>query len=462
MSTSTESDHPAPSQPVRRVPREQPSILLLLLGVSVVAFLTGSLVTEFRCFPYPQILKSSYDAARALHRQFALTSSLRETDLWFTPRFGRRGVVQHDPEKCSDGCTLYTSGHDSAAFLIDMDGRLLHRWQVPFHSLWSQPPHVEHPVPERFIHWRRAHLFPNGDLIAMYESAGDTPWGYGLAKVDRDSNVLWKIPAHVHHDLCVRPDNSIVTLEHEWRDTDRIPVPGAPHLSQVLLEDFVLVISPEGEVLRRVSLLDAIANSDYATLLTPISENAWDLLHTNTVEQITPEFASHHDFARPGQIMVSFRSLSALGILDLESERLVWASRGPYRGQHDPDVLPNGRILLFDNVGHPGPAGPSRILELDPETEAIHWFYAGTAEDPLYSSVRSAQQLLPNGNILITESDGGRILEVMRSGQVVWEFRNPASLPDGPPSIAIVCGATRLPTDYIEFELNQGVQQHRP
>jgi len=290
----------------------------------------------------------------------------------------------------------------------------------------------------------------------MYEAAGDTPWGYGLVKVDRHSNVIWKISDHIHHDLHVRPDGTIVTLAHEWHDSHAHPVEGAPHLGRVLLDDFVLEIAPDGQVTRRISLLQAIAHSDYAGLLTTVDKEEWDLLHTNTVEPITAEFAAHHHFARAGQIMISSRARNALAILDLETERIVWASCGPYRAQHDPDVLPNGRILLFDNRGHTAPGGPSRILELDPASQAIHWCYAGSKEDPLYSFVRSTQQLLPNGNILVTESDGGRILEVTRSGEVCWEFRNPASLPDGEPTIAIVCGAMRLPEDYIEFKGDGG------
>ena len=43
----------------------------------------------------------------------------------------------------------------------------------------------------------------------------------------------------------------------------------------------------------------------------------------------------------------------------------------------------------------------------------------------MYSLVRSCQQQLPNGNVLITESDRGRLLEVTRAGEIVWEYWNP-------------------------------------
>jgi hypothetical protein len=41
------------------------------------------------------------------------------------------------------------------------------------------------------------------------------------------------------------------------------------------------------------------------------------------------------------------------------------------------------------------------------------------------SKKSSRFQRLPNGNTLITESDNGRVFEVTRDGEVVWEFFMP-------------------------------------
>ena len=65
------------------------------------------------------------------------------------------------------------------------------------------------------------------------------------------------------------------------------------------------------------------------------------------------------------------------------------------------------------------------MIEFDPATMAIVWQYAGSAEWPFESAIRSDQQRLANGNTLITELSGGRILEVTRAGDIVWQFVNP-------------------------------------
>jgi hypothetical protein len=187
-----------------------------------------------------------------------------------------------------------------------------------------------------------------------------------------------------------------------------------------------------------------VDESGYRQLLFGISSFALaDALHSNSVHVITEEDANFR-FGKPGQVLISFREPGAIGVIDLEEERLVWAVRGYWIAQHDPQILPNGNILMFDNRGNfNGPEGPSRALEFDPVTMAIVWQYRGTESSPLFSAIRSYAARLQNGNTLITESSGGRILEVDTDGEIVWEFVNPVR--GGPhDKIPIICKAYRV------------------
>jgi hypothetical protein len=158
---------------------------------------------------------------------------------------------------------------------------------------------------------------------------------------------------------------------------------------------------------------------------------------------------------KPGQVLISLRELDIIALLDLEREKIVWALRGSWLAQHDPDLLPNGDILLFDNRGHFGEGGQSRIIEVDPVNAAVVWSYAGTAEKPFDSEVRGAQERLANGNTLISESLGGRILEVTPEGEIVWEFINPVRAEgrraeDGRALIPIVDWAQRIDPETLD------------
>jgi hypothetical protein len=253
----------------------------------------------------------------------------------------------------------------------------------------------------------------------------------------------------------VGDDGGIYALTHEIRNNEYRDF---PQLAVPRIDDFVVVLSPDGEELEKVSIADALIDSPYARLLTRV---VWytkgDYLHTNGIDVLEPGDTAKLPHARPGQVLLSFREIDTIAVLDLDEERIVWAVRGPWLAQHDPDILPDGNILLFDNLGNflnadgadaEDGGGRSRILEFDPSTMAIMWQYAGTVEEPFDSDVRASQERLPNGNTLITEETGGRILEVTPDHEIVWEFVNPVRAEgrgdDGGDLIPIVSWAQRI------------------
>ena len=63
-----------------------------------------------------------------------------------------------------------------------------------------------------------------------------------------------------------------------------------------------------------------------------------------------------------GDLLVSLRNVSSLVAIDAETKMARWAMAGSFRRQHDPDLLPNGHILVFDNLGGDPACGRSRIL----------------------------------------------------------------------------------------------------
>lgn len=396
-----------------------PAFVLALLFLS---FLGGAFVMLTDIFP-AKPLSDAYRGGEALLAKIEQSRDPLASDFWAPERRPEEGVTIHEAGAAFPGYTLFTSGHGSEALLFSMEGMLVHSWQLPYSAIWSEASPVKDPQPDEFTYWRKAKMFPNGDLLALFVATGDTPWGYGMVKLDRDSNVIWSYLGQTHHDLDVADDGRVYTLIHQMRDKT---FEGFPQLTAPRLDDFVVVLSPDGEEEKRVSILDALVNSDYARLLDRVTWfNKHDFIHTNNIDVIDAADAAVLPFAEEGQVLLSFRDIDTIAILDLEQEKIVWALRGTWLGQHDPDVLPNGNILLFDNVGNFGPGGRSRVIEIDPLTAAEAWRYAGSAEQPFESNVRAAQQRLPNGNTLITESTGGRLFEVTQDGRIVWEFINP-------------------------------------
>jgi outer membrane protein assembly factor BamB len=411
------------------------------LSVGFLGFVAGSYAMFAEAWP-SRYLADAYRGGGALLAAKTQYNSPFPAGFWEPARTDRRGVTTYDPAKALNGYTLFTSGEGQRAALISMTGETLHEWHLPFSEIWDETAQVKNPRPDPMIHYHKAHLYPNGDLLAIYEALGDTPWGYGLVKMDKSSRPIWKYLGGAHHDLDVGPDGNIYVLTHEVTNT---VIDNWRHLKPPRIDDFVVVLSPNGEVLKKVSILDALVASPYARMVNTV---AWyskdDYLHANAIDLVDEEAAFRVSGIRGHQVLLSMREIAAIGLLDLDKEVFTWALRGPWVGQHDPDLLPNGNMLLFDNYGHYGSGGTSRVIEFDPTTLELVWSYTGDAARPFESKLRSGQERLANGNTLITESDGGRLFEVTRDGEIVWEYINPIRGGDADQFVPIVAWGQRI------------------
>lgn len=431
---------------------------LFVATIAFLAFVGGAIVVLSKTFPY-EFLRNSYRAGTALIEKRQLSLDRFKTNLWREARTDARGITVHEPSQVFQGYTLYTSGDGPYARLISMDGRVGHEWRRPFSSVWNAQAAVKNPQPDHLIYLDKARVFPNGNLLAIYLAYGDTPWGYGMVKLNKDSELIWSYLAHTHHDFDIAPDGRIFLLTHEFTSEkiDRFE-----RLERPRLDDFVVVLSPDGQELQKVSLTHALARSRYNAFLHAIPVfSLGDPLHTNTVKYISEDKAANFPFGKAGQVLLSFRDMGTVAVLDIEGSAIVWATRGPWLGQHDPNLLANGDILLFDNLGHFEEKNRSRVIEFDPGTLNIVWYYSGDTERPFESEIRSAAERLPNGNTLITESDGGRLFEVTRNGEIVWEYVNPVRGGERDQYIPVVSGGQRIDPARFEPEFRAMLEQRK-
>ncbi len=426
-----------------------------LVLMALLAFIVGAVVAEFQVSPVYGFFGRAFSAASALKIKTFDYNKARNTDLWIKTRSADTGVVKWDREKAFDGYTFFASSHAQKAFLMDMEGQIVHEWAVPFRKAWPTSPHLGRLVDDSFIAWRKAILMPNGDVIVDVIGQGAAPWGYGLMKIDKDSNVVWTFSDNVHHDVTVGEDGNIYTLVHH---ISKVPIPEIPEINQPYFRDYIVVLSPEGKELRRIDLLASVLKrfkdtGESAMLYSFIYRRNGDFLHTNTAKLVPKAFADKVSGVEAGQILVSFRSMSMLAVVNPENGEMVWTLQGPWKGQHDPDMLDDGKLMIFDNNGRRTLGGGSSIIEYDPVKEKISWLYTG-GDVHFSSNIRGVQELLPNGNVLITESQGGRILEVDRDKNLVWEWISPyRSAPDGD-FTAVVMSSSRHAADELTFMNN--------
>ena len=386
-------------------PRHLPAVLALLAAIAAEAAAQEPAAEPFR----------SPSLWRPLRPRAASELSAEELEhaaalgylAGVQPAPSQTGLLRHDPDRACAGLNLYTSGHGPEALLVDMDGELIHRWAYSPEEVW--PDFEEVPGADRLRHWRRVHLSPSGELLAIVE-------GVGMLALDRESRLLWSHRAGEHHDLSVDASGRIHVLTRQIHVLPRI------HPEDPVVEDFVTVLQPDGTEVSRFSILECFENSDYRALLYRM-RRSFDVFHTNSLQLLDGTLAERLPAFAAGNYLVSIRHLDALAVLDPKQQRVVWAQTGMWRRQHEPLVQPGGTLLLFDNL-HTRMS--SRVIEFDLLTQAIVWRYPKEPDGGrLFSEFMGSQQRLANGNTLITESDAGRVIEVTPGGEVVWEFLNP-------------------------------------
>ncbi len=381
-----------------------------------------------RWHPAPETGSSERPEQEALSRLRTLPYSAGSV---LAPAF--QGVTRFEPSITQPGLNLYNSGHGPEALLIDLQGKVLHRWSYPIERIWPDA-----AGPHQSSYWRRVAWLPGGDILAIFE-------GIGLIRLDRESRLKWAFRGPVHHQAAVQPNGDVVTLTRRSRLVPAIDP------EKTILDDHVALLSPEGRLISEISLLDAFERSPYRDLLEGIKRlGGGDIFHTNSIEILDGTQEPRLPWARSGNLLLSILFLDTICVLDPGTQSIVWALRGngslAFSGQHDPRVLPGGRILLFDNWGR---SGKSKVIEFDPLTRRVAWRYPVDPGADFYTATCGVAQRLNNGNTLITESEKGRSFEVTADGDLAWEFYSPHRAGENRELIATLFEVKRVPEAFF-------------
>ncbi len=319
---------------------------------------------------------------------------------------GLRGL---DPALTSPGLTLFAPMiGDGSVYLIDLQGKVVHTWRMPYR------PGLYGYLTEKGT------LFYNGK-IPNDTFLGKAPFKGGVAlEADWNGRILWEVrePNHHHDGRLLKNGNVLLLCAAELPDSGARKIQGGQPGSEVngkIWADYLVELTKDGKKVWEWRTWEHLDPAEYR--ITAAQDTRAEWTHGNAVVELSD-----------GGLLVSFRNISTIVKVDRSSGRVVWKlGPPPLAGQHAPEPLPNGNLLIFDN----GPdrldqAFPfSRVIEVNPATSEIVWKYQEASTDNFYSSRISNAQRLPNGNTLINEGLFGRFFEVTPAGEVVWEYVNP-------------------------------------
>ncbi len=411
-----------PSPPMAgqdRVPR-----IVFGLSLLFLVLLFGIASTHFGFFPGPQL-------AGAMQQGTSLFA-MGERNVHLVPvRHAEAGVQAPQPGKIAAGLTLVTSlwddlGGIAGARLLDAKGEVLHTWPVDPETIWAEEPYTDSVAGQfrtRGNYLHGSYLFADsGDLVVNVEFQG-------LVRMRADGEVVWTLNRRTHHSIDRADDGSFWVSAARMVDDQADALARFPGLATPLVEDLLLRVSADGEVLQEISMLEVLFASRYrACVGQPASPAAasGDVLHLNDVESLPAALADEYPLFEVGDLLVSLRDLHMVLVLHPQSGEIRWMEDSLWMRQHDPDFAGDGWITLFDNNPDEFDGalrGGSKIVRIRPHTgefEAVHPTKPGAAS--FFTKVGGKQQRLANGNLLLTEAQGGRVLEVDPAGALVWEW----------------------------------------
>ena len=349
-------------------------------------------------------------------------------------RFYKFGLTAHDRDRATPGFTLFTPLIQRATYLINMNGAIVHKWDLP-----DQPGNY-------------THMLPNGNLLASTWIEGGPPGlnakGGRIQEIDWEGNVVWEyIDAFQHHDFRQLRNGNLIYLGWALLPEDvakRIKggQPGSEH-ADGMWGDYIREVNPAGET---VWEWHGKERMDFEKYPLPQDSRRAEYAHPNSIAE-TPE----------GDIVVSWRHNNMIGIIEKRSGDFKWLeSKRQFGNQHDAQVLENGNMMIFaNNAPMPGPGAKSRVWEFNYETGETAWEYIGDPPYTFCSSFISGAQRLDSGNTLICEGQWGRIFEVTPAGDIVWEYINPfivASSHRGDGNTNCVFRALRYAPDSPEIQ----------
>lgn len=319
---------------------------------------------------------------------------------------GRRrlGVIVHDEKRSAGGIVLFSPQTGAEAILIELNGTVIHRWALP-----SRP-------------GRHAVLLANGNLgfngmhprRADYYPAWDIWHGGLFTELRPDGEVVWQHEDHLHHHDGLWLDNGhlLYTIAEPIPSEVAAKIVGGSSTDFTsIVGDVIKEVSRDGRVVWQWRSWEHLAPSDFP--IHPVFDRShWPLINGLSV-------------TRDGHVLASLRTTSGIIAINRETKKISWKiGHDILAQQHSPSQLANGNILAFDNgnfrLGATVPA--SRIVEIEPKSSKVVWEYADPMRPSFFSPYMGSAQQLANGNVHVTESAMGRLFEVTRSGEIVWEY----------------------------------------
>jgi hypothetical protein len=313
---------------------------------------------------------------------------------------------------------------DTFVRVIDPDGTVIHEWIPRWAEVWGDSagnfPSRRRPRRNTGMYLHGIDILPDASFVANFEHLS-------AFRMNICGDVKWKLDNLGHHSVFYSEKGYLwVTAERYIEEGET----GHQNHKAPLRSWTLQKISLDGEIIKVIEIIDVLRKNNlngllYLSALDNVNTTVTgDTLHLNDVDEFPIGQAS--EIFQPNDLLVSLRNINAIFVFDPDTLEIKFLSIGRFLRQHDPDFLPGDRISVLDNqnlkplLETEQPA--SRIIEVDASNSTEQVVLDG--EGRFYTQIMGVHQRLSNGNILVTSSGEGQVIEFAPDGTVVWGYNN--------------------------------------
>lgn len=315
-------------------------------------------------------------------------------------------------------------GDDRRAYVEYWDlnaQKLLHRWAPPINeinaasNLQAAGINLARDKNVQRMLIRHPAVTENGEILIKSR----TP----ISLVDMCSQVVWSNDSTLFHHAIETDDEGFHWVASRIEPT-KIPLVDPVNF----IDDAITRVSPEGDVVYQKSVSGILIANGMERYVYGRASYEDNPIHLNDIQPVEAD-GPHW---KKGDLFLSLRSHSLIMLYRPETDKVVWYKEGPWLHQHDVDILDDHRISIFDNstlngwrrtkvMGH----SSVRVFDFDTGLVTAPWDEALAALD-FRTETEGLHQIRANGDLFVEEQNRGRLLQLDRSGNLVWSYVNRA------------------------------------
>lgn len=312
--------------------------------------------------------------------------------------------------------------HPSRLVIADKDGT----------EVWSR----QAPLGQGFANFR-TQTYRGKKVLTWWEGTGEGGHGSGAAYIaDSHYRVIRKIElpkpyAADIHEFRLTPDGRALITAYREVTRDLTSIGGAKDAKMYDSLAFVVDVRT-GKVLLRWNTIDHVPLTDTRAARPVPGSTVSDPFHINSI-----------DLDPAGDLVISFRNLSAIYDVDVHTGRVKWVlggahptlKAGPgvtFSFQHDAEFVDPTTLQLFNDaaLGQDDPSKPWALVQglssvqrvkIDVRRRTATLVSNWTHPDDLVAIAMGNAQPLPNGHTFVGWGTAARISELDGNGKVVYD-----------------------------------------